>query len=125
MEEAKIVFDLWKPLKQADKAKKLAGGKAKAAMEERKRRVANELSAICGSTNLFRRVFRGVPSTPNQYIPNQYIGSSSTMPDAGRKAVAHFGHNSVTARLQVIERGMPEGGLELSSRPSFRKLRVL
>jgi hypothetical protein len=50
MEEAKIVFDLWKPLKQADKAKKLAGGKAKAAMEERKRRVANELSAICGST---------------------------------------------------------------------------
>ena len=32
------------------KLKKLAGGKAKAAMEERKRRVANELSAICGST---------------------------------------------------------------------------
>ena len=36
----------------------------------------------------------------------------SDMPDAGRKAVGRFGHNSVTTPLQVVERRMPEGGLE-------------
>ena len=34
------------------------------------------------------------------------------MPDAGRKAVGRFGHNSVTTPLQVVERRMPEKGLE-------------
>jgi integrase len=36
----------------------------------------------------------------------------SDMPEAGRKAVGHFGHNSVTVPLQIIERRVPEGGLE-------------
>jgi hypothetical protein len=34
------------------------------------------------------------------------------MPDAGQKAVGRFGHKPVTTPLQVVERKVPEGGLE-------------